>query len=288
EYYCALLNCQPMGFYSPEVIVNYARRNGVEVLPVDVNRSRVRCTVENGSIRLGFRYVRGVGGKAWPRIKEAGEQGPYTSLGDFCRRTGLDREAIENLIMVGAFDYLGAPRRRLLWDLGLLVHQAPDMLALDFPSYQVSLPAMSLGEQIAADYRVQGLSAGHHPMEIFRARVSGRGILTSSEIPSLYSGRRVRVAGCVVCRQKPVTAKGVVFITLEDEHGLVNVILRREVYERYRRIARMEPFIVVDGVLQKKDGVVNVVAGKLAPLKAEMQSGASVALGAAPRSRDFA
>jgi error-prone DNA polymerase len=287
EYYCALLNCQPMGFYSPEVIVNYAKRNGVDVLPVDVNRSRARCTVEDGKIRLGFRYVRGVGEKGWPRIEKASGKGPYTSPGDFCWRTGLDREAVENLILAGAFDYLGVPRRRLLWQLGLLVREAPDMLALDFPSYQVTLPAMSLGERIAADYSVQGLSATHHPMEVFRSGASRKGILRSSEVPALDSGRRVRVAGCVVCRQKPLTAKGVVFITLEDEHGLVNVILRPDIYERYRRIARMEPFIVVDGELQKKDGVVNVVASRLAPLKAELQREGTGTPFAAPRSRDF-
>jgi len=286
EYYCALLNCQPMGFYSPEVIVNYARRGGIEVLPADINLSRGRCIVENGKIRLGFRYVRSVGEKAWLRIEEAAEQGSYVSLVDFHRRTGLDRGAIENLILAGAFGYLGTPRRRLLWELGIMVHQAPDTLALDFPSHQVELPAMSLREQIAADYKVQGLSAGHHPMEIFRGSASGDGVLTSAEIPGTDSGRKVRVAGCVVCRQRPVTAKGVVFFTLEDEHGLVNVIMRPKVYERYRRIARMEPFIEVEGMLQKKDGVANVVASKLTPLREAQRLRDAADPPPAPRARN--
>ncbi|MEE8471456.1 MAG: error-prone DNA polymerase, partial [Dehalococcoidia bacterium] len=288
EYYCALLNCQPMGFYSPEVIVNYAKRNGIEVLPVNINLSRARCTVGNGKIRLGFRYVKGVGEKAWLKIEEAVGQGPYASLRDFHNRTGLDRKAVENLILVGAFDYLGVPKRRLLWELGLLVHQSPDMLALDFPEHQVSLPAMTRREHIAADYRVQGLSANHHPMETFRQRVSQYGILCSSEIAARHNGEKVNVAGCVVCRQQPVTAKGVVFITLEDEHGLVNVILRPQIYEKYRQIARMEPFIVVEGVLQEKDGIINIVAHKLVPLRDEQQHQSVTYPPPAPRARNFA
>lgn len=287
EYYCALLNCQPMGFYSPEVIVNHAKRNGIQVLPVDVNLSRARCTVEKGRIRLGFRYVRGLGDKAWLKIEEARRQGPFASLKDFCARTCLGQEAIENLIVIGAFDYLGVPRRQLLWELGLVVRQTPDALALDFPTRYVALPPMSLPEQIAADYRVQGLSARHHPMETFRQSVRKDGIVRSSEIPSMYSGRKVRVAGCVVCRQKPLTAKGVVFLTLEDEHGLVNVVLRPAIYERYRQIARMEPFIVVDGKLEKKEGIINIVANRLAPLTSHEPQRAQHPP-PTPRARNFA
>ncbi len=288
QYYCALLNCQPMGFYSPEVIVNYTKRNGIEILPVDINLSKARCTVENGKIRLGFRYVKAVGEKAWLKIEEAAKQGPYTSLRDFYHRTGLDHEAIENLILVGAFDCLELPKRQLLWALGLLLHQGPDMLALGFPACQISLPAMSLREEIAADYRLQGLSARHHPMKAFRPSISRDGVLNSSEITSLFSGTKVRVAGCVVCRQKPMTAKGVVFITLEDEHGLVNVILRPRIYERYRQVARMEPFIVVEGTLRKKDGIINIVAAYLAPLRDERERQRTMYPVPAPRARNFA
>lgn len=287
EYYCALLNCQPMGFYSPEVIVNHAKRNGIAVLPVDINLSRARCTVEEGRIRIGFRYVRGLGDKAWLKIEEARRQGLFASLKDFYARTWLGQEAVENLIVIGAFDYLGAPRRQLLWELGLLVNQSPDMLALDFPTHQIALPTMSLPEQIAADYRVQGLSARHHPMETFRQSMRKDGILRSSQIPALYSGRKVRVAGCVVCRQKPVTAKGVVFLTLEDEHGLVNVVLRPEIYEKYRQIARLEPFIMVEGKLEKRNGVINIVANRLAPLNTH-PSPQNSSPPPAPRARNFA
>ncbi len=287
EYYCALLNCQPMGFYSPEVVVNHARRNGVGVLPVDVNRSRGRCTVEDGCIRLGFRYVKSVGERA-STIVEAAGQAPFSSLSDFRNRTMLGREATENLIQAGAFDYLGLPRRELMWELGRIYHQTPDRLGLRFPTCQVPLPPLSDREQIAAEYRMQGLSADRHPMQLFRWRLADRGVLSSLDVRRVESGRRVRVAGCVVCRQRPATAKGVVFVTIEDEYGLVNVILRRQVYERYRRIARTEPLIIVDGVMQRKDGVANVVASSLVPVERREDRTGDAEPVAAPRSRDFA
>ncbi|MBE0481653.1 MAG: DNA polymerase III subunit alpha, partial [Dehalococcoidia bacterium] len=287
EYYCALLNCQPMGFYSPEVIVNYARRSGVEILPVDINLSRARCTLEEGRIRLGFRYVKEVGEKAWAKIEEGRRRGPFTSLKDFCRRTGLDRKATENLTMIGAFDFLGRPRRRLLWELGLLSYFSPDMLELSFPEYQIPLPEMGLDELIAADYRVQELSTSHHPMELFRESASRKGTITSSKVSSVESGARVRIAGCVVCRQAPMTANGCVFLTIEDEHGLANIILRPKIYERYRRVARTEPIVLVEGTLQKKEGVVNIIADRLAPLERDSRK-QPASPPPSPRSRNFA
>jgi error-prone DNA polymerase len=300
EYYCALLNCQPMGFYSPEVIVNQAKHEGIRVLPVDINLSQGRCTMEEGQISLGFRYVKAVGEKAWQRIvgakhvpKASGvsstgvmnhaptrdsmgldsrfrgndrdKECQYTSLEDFYTRTRLDREAVENLIMVGAFDFLHVPRRQLFWQLGMLVKQPPDTVPLPLPIAEVNLPQMTLKDKLAADYQIQGLSAKHHPMEVFRASVS-KNVLTSSDIAAIPSGAKVIVAGCVVCRQMPGTAKGHVFITLEDEFGLINVILRPQVYDKYRQIARLAPVIIVEGTLQKHDGIVNIVAQKLRPI----------------------
>ncbi len=286
EYYCALLNCQPMGFYAPEVIVNHARSKGIEVLPVDINMSRGRCTVEDGRIRLGFRYVKGVGDKAWQKIESERRKGHYTSLRDFYFRTRLEREAVENLILAGAFDFLGQAKRQLLWELGLLVRQGRDALLLEFPAYQIPLPGMTPAEEVAAEYQVQGLSARHHPMEFFRPSISRDGVLKSSDIATLFSGTKVRIAGCVVCRQRPGTAKGHVFITLEDEHGLVNAILRPRVYEKYRQIARLEPFIVVEGTLQKKDGVVNVVAQHIRTLKDERERQRAIYPAPAPKARN--
>ena len=267
EYFCALLNCQPMGFYSPEVIVNHARHNGIAILPVDINRSRARCTMEQGKIRLGLRYVKAVGEKTWQKIEDERRQGLYASLSDFYARTRLEREAMENLILVGAFDFLGVPRRQLLWQLRTLARQPKQAIPLNLPTVQVPLPGMTLEDELAADYQIQGLSARHHPMEVFRSEVSKDKVVKSSDIAAIPSGTKVRVAGCVVCRQAPGTAKGHVFVTLEDEHGLMNVILRPSVYEKYRQVARLEPIIVVEGILQKNDGVVNVVAERLLPIR---------------------
>jgi len=258
EYYCALLNCQPMGFYSPEVIVNHAKQRGIKVLPVDINFSRASCTVEERKIRLGFRYVKAVGDKAWQRIEEGRRQGSYTSLDDFYARTRLGREAVENLVMVGVFDFLHVPRRQLLWQLGILVQQPPDAMPLSLPLPEVRLPEMTLVDEVSADYQVQGLSARHHPMEVFRSNIDGA--IKSCDLAATRPGAKVRVAGCVVCRQAPGTAKGHVFMTLEDEHGLINVILRPPVYEKYRQVARLAPVVLVEGILQKPSGVINVVA----------------------------
>lgn len=282
EYYCSLLNCQPMGFYSPEVIVNQARHEGIGVLPVDINHSRGRCTMEAGRIRLGFRYVKAVGEKAWQRIEDERERPagrgpaaghpaatagcPYTSLQDFYTRTRLDREAVENLIMVGAFDFLGTPRRQLLWQLGTLAQQPPDAVPLGWREPGVELPPMTLRDRVAADYQIQGLSASHHPMEVLRSGITEKVVLARG-IAAVPAGARVRVAGCVVCRQAPGTANGHVFLTLEDETGLINIILRPQVYERCRQAARLEPAIMVEGTLQKRDGVVNVLARRLQPVR---------------------
>jgi error-prone DNA polymerase len=129
---------------------------------------------------------------------------------------------------------------------------------------------MTLRDKVAADYQIQGLSATHHPMDVFRPEVS-KNTLKSSDIAAIPSGTKVRVAGCVVCRQMPGTAKGHVFITLEDEHGLMNVILRPQVYDKYRQIARLEPVIIVEGTLQKHDGTANIVAQQLRPIQQSHQ-----------------
>ena len=287
EFYAALLNNQPMGFYTPEVIVNDARRHDVPVLPVDINRSRGRCTVEKDRVRLGFRYVKGVGEKAWRRIEEERAKGSFTSLRDFYRRTGLEREAIENLILVGAMDCFGIPKRQLLWQLGLMAKEGVSRLPLEFAEQEVMLPEVTPMEQVTYDYQVQGLSCRYHPMQLVREDISGDGVLKSSEIICLFDNTRVRTAGCVVSRQAPGTAKGHVFLTLEDEDGLMNVILKPKIYEKYRYIARREPFVVVEGTLQKKDGVSNILAERLTPLREERERQKTIYPDLEPEARSF-
>lgn len=286
EFYCALLNNQPMGFYTPEVIVGDARRHGVMVLPVDVNRSDGLCTVESGKLRLGFRYVKGMGEAAVASLEKARSDAPFSSLQDLYLRTGLSRQVMENLILAGAMDSFGKPKRQLLWELGILERQGRGGMMLDMPdSYQVPLPGMSELEEVAAEYKVQGLSARVHPMQVLRNGISRDGVMKSSEVLSLFPGTRVRTAGYVVCRQAPRTAKGCVFLTVEDETGLTNVVVRPSVYQKYRFVARVEPLIVVEGILQKKDGIASVLAERLTPLRQERTRQAVMY---PPKARSFA
>jgi error-prone DNA polymerase len=323
EFYAALLNNQPMGFYSPEVIVNEAQRRGVAVLPVDVNLSRARCTVEEPNpptplpyegrgedgrrspnrkraygekrrrspppappsfvgckaeyckpcwagglgLRLGLRYVRGVGPAALARLDAERACGPYRSLADFCRRSGLPRAPIENLIAIGAFDSFGLARRELLWQLGLLYRPPGPQAALPLPTEQdmVALPAFTPAEELLADYAVSGLSPRHHPIGLARPRLAPE-IATSTRLGGLCQGALARVAGMIVCRQRPPTAKGFVFLTLEDEHGLMNVIVRPGVYARDRRTINGEGLVLVAGAVQRQDSVLNLLAHQVQPL----------------------
>jgi error-prone DNA polymerase len=263
EFYCALLNNQPMGFYSPEVIVRDAKRHGIEVLPAHINKSSDRCTIEGGKIRLGFRYIKEVGEKAMSQIMAERQSAPYLSFDDFYFRTGLARKPIENLILAGAFDSFGCQRRQLLWRLGPLEKKSPTELPLEFGDTRVSLPDFTELEEMKADYEVQGLSTKYHPMHALRKDISRDGLLKSSQVASLPSNARVRIAGYVITRQRPPTAKGFAFMTLEDEDGMLNVIIKPNVYYRYRQIFKLEPLILVQGTIQRQHDILNIVADTL-------------------------
>lgn len=273
EFYCALLNNQPMGFYLPEVIVRDAKRHGIEILPADINRSAARCTIEGGKdcperrVRLGFMYIKEMGEKAMNQIVAERERAPYRSLEDFYLRTRLERQPVGNLILAGAFDSFGCQKRQLLWQLGLLEKTCPGELPLRFSDITVSLPDFTELEEMKVDYEVQGLSTKYHPMQVFRKDISGDGLLKSSELARFPSDAQVRIAGYVVIRQKPPTAKGFAFMTLEDEEGMINVVARPDVYKRYRQVFRLEPLIVVEGTVQKRDGTLNIIARTLIPLR---------------------
>jgi error-prone DNA polymerase len=277
EFYCALLNNQPMGFYSPEVIVQDAKRHGIEILPADINRSAARCTIEGDktcrqsrSVRLGFMYVKEMGEKAMDRVVAERERAPYLSPEDFYLRTRLERQLVENLILAGAFDSFGCPKRQLLWQLGLLEKICPGELPLQFSDIKVSLPDFTELEEMKVDYEVQGLSTKYHPMQVFRKDISGDGLVRSSDLARLHSDAQIRIAGYVVIRQKPPTAKGFAFITLEDEEGMINVVVRPDVYKRYRQVFKLEPLIVVEGTIQKRDSILNIIARTLIPLRDEI------------------
>jgi error-prone DNA polymerase len=296
-FYCALLNNQPMGFYQPEVIINDAKRHGVTILPVEINKSLWQCTVEGdseianrrqkasyshsyvketaycrlpttvtlGDIRLGFRYVKEMGEDRAGKIVAARVRGAFTSLKEFCYRTKLDRESIQNLIAVGAFDGIDRSRRHLLWELGSLEMTGYD--GMDLPAVEkVLLDEMTAREELVVDYSIQGFSARRHLVDEYRERLAGLGAVRSSVIAVCPSGTDVSIGGLTVCLQMPPTAKGFAFLTLEDEEGLVNVVLRPDVYKTYRQIVRLEPLILIEGTIQKEDGVVNLIARRIASL----------------------
>ncbi|MBI2953274.1 MAG: DNA polymerase III subunit alpha [Chloroflexi bacterium] len=269
EYYCALFNNQPMGFYSPEVLVGDARRHGVAIVRPDVNLSLAKYNVETPrTVRLGLSYVQKIGLETAQAIVQEGERGgEFRSLFDFVRRTRLRREAIENLIAASAFESFGLEQRELLWQLGLFCteegHQAP----LDFPVDQdmVSLPPMSPRERLVAEYKALDLSTHHHPLALLRPQLGGR-IVPIVALQKIADGAEVQLAGMIVCRQRPGTGKGVVFLLLEDESGLANVVVYPRLFERQRTLIRLEPFVIVAGTVQRQDKTINVVAHSFHPL----------------------
>ena len=269
EYYCALLNHQPLGFYPPEVIASDARHHGIPILRPDVNLSQKVCSLEQvherSGLRLGLRYVHGLGEVWQDRIVERRASGPYRSLADFCRRTRLPRSLVENLIRSGTMDGLGATRRDLLWALGGLAYQE-EGLEIDVPVVPASLPALDQAERMAWEHEILGLAPGDHVMSLYREALRAQGVLSSGELPPRRDGERVRVAGWAVVRQRPPTAKGHVFITLEDEEGLVNLIVRPGVYERYRDVLRNAPLLWIEGRLQREGHALSVLVYRAAAL----------------------
>jgi error-prone DNA polymerase len=299
EFTAALLNAQPMGFYSPHTIVRDARRHGVEVLGPDLNVSCTKCTLEprtdggTGSpvpgswhadpstmaVRIGLRYVRNLGDGLLERIEaERSTHGPFNHLEDFARRTGASTDAIEGLATAGAFGCFGLSRREALWAAAALREARPDKLpglvtGVDAPA----LPGMTAQEEAAADLWSMGLSPAAHPTEFTRPALDERGVLPIAALVDVAPRSVVEVAGVVTHRQRPGTAQGVIFINLEDETGLLNVICSPGLWRRYRRVARTSTAMLIRGVLERHQGVTNLVAHRLAPLPT----------GATPRSRDF-
>jgi error-prone DNA polymerase len=294
-FYCALLNAQPMGFYPPEVLVWDARRRGVRFLPVDIGLSSTRCTLEgdNPSVRLGLARVKGVGEPAAERIvAERKEVGPYHSLADFSRRTVITGGPLENLVLAGAFDHLGCSREQLLWDAYALTgdRRRP---ALDLPEERPELPERPAHEGTQLDYAVLGFSLDHHMVEHYHLRLAALRVVPSDRLARCPEGKMIAVGGLVVCRQRPGTARGFVFLTLEDRGGLVNVIVPPKIYEHYRDVLRNQPLIAVAGRVQHSHGLVNVIAERavgvdLATPDAELgERHAPAVLASLVRSHDF-
>ena len=270
-FYAALLNNQPMGFYHPATIVGDAARHGQTIHPADVNHSDWLCAIEaDGTVRLGLRYVRGLREEAGRRIERLR---PFASADDLVRRAGLHHDELTRLAELGALGSLGLERRAALWEIELAARPAGALYEgiPGPPSPSPSpLPSMTAEEALVADCEGTGLTLGPHPMVFHRVALERLRVARAIELPGLKDGRAVRVAGAVVVRQRPGTAKGFVFLNLEDETGLVNVVVPPPLFHRYRLVLVQEPFLYVEGTLEHRDDVISVRAGRIQPLRSEL------------------
>ncbi|MBM3751897.1 MAG: DNA polymerase III subunit alpha [Acidimicrobiia bacterium] len=278
-FYAALLNNQPMGFYAPATLVKDAQRRGVRFAPMDVQVSDWVCTIQDdGAIRLGLMYVQGLRaevGKAIARIREKDVGRLFQSMDDLVARIGVRRDELRVLAESGALATLGGDRRSALWQAERAARPAgPLLMSSEAISPEIAselicsspLPPMSLPERVGADYAATGLTIGPHPMALVRRGLAARGVLRASDLALWRPGRRVRVAGAVITRQRPGTAKGFVFLSLEDETGIANAILTPDVFSSYKRTAVDAPYLLIEGLLQNQDGAISVKAERLEAL----------------------
>jgi error-prone DNA polymerase len=299
EFLCALLNAQPMGFYPPASLVRDAQRRGVEVRPPHVNRSAAKCVVEEGAVRIGFEYVEKVGEDDAKALEaERGRGGRFAGVVELAQRVSLSRDGLGSLIASGACDCFGAPRRALLWELGL-VPRSESVPGSGGEARQLALPLdptadtprlreQTPWERMLADYRRTSLSVGVHPMQLLRPHLPAH-VLSSHDLCQAPDRALVAVAGMAVARQRPATANGVVFMLLEDEFGQMNLIVPPPVYERHRALVRGEPLVLARGTFERVDRNQNVVVRELetlAPL-ARRLSGAPDLVSALPEAHHF-
>jgi error-prone DNA polymerase len=277
---CAILNNQPMGFYSPAVLVKDAQRHGLRIKPIDIQVSGWPCTLEqedNGtlSMRLGLGYARGFRKQsAEALIASRGGRGPFRSAEDLTQHVpALSRKELTLLARIGALNWLDgiAHRRDALWQVeragkmeGPLLQQKYEGFSEEEKTFP--LRQMNTEERLVADYAGTGLTVDKHPMFHRRTELRARGVLSSEELRHCRNGEFVRTAGCVIARQRPGTAKGFIFISMEDETGIANVIVTPDLYERDRLVVTRGKFLLVEGVLQNQDGVVHVKAAQLSAL----------------------
>jgi len=281
---CAILNSQPMGFYAPAQLVRDARDHGVVVRPVDVNASAWDHTLEPAAhgalaLRLGFRGIAGCRAKDMERLLAARGNG-YRSLHDVWRRSGLGPAALETLAKADAFGSLGLDRRRALWQIHALGEGQLPLFDLDlaaapdsgWPSHipaedlGAPLPGMSLGEHVVEDYTALGLSLRAHPLKLLRHRLQPLKIVQSRDLAEARNNGRIKVAGLVLVRQRPGTASGVIFMTLEDETGVANIVVWPKVFEEFRRVVLTGRLLAVEGKLQREGLVIHVIAEKVIDL----------------------
>jgi error-prone DNA polymerase len=263
---CALLNAQPMGFYATAQIVRDAVLHGVEVRPISVNQSAWDCTLEGGAVRLGLRMAKGLSAAHGDEIVAHRGAG-YRSVEDMWRRLRVPVAALERLAEADAFQALGLDRRQALWAIrGLSDTRLPLFDSIETAEPAVALAAMTAGRQVVEDYRSTGLSLRRHPVSFLRPDLAVRRIVQCSDLMTIRDGKRLEVAGIILVRQRPGSARGVLFVTIEDETGHANLILWPSVFEAQRRLVLSASMIACRGKLQREGEVTHVIAEHLTDL----------------------
>jgi error-prone DNA polymerase len=275
----ALLNNQPMGFYHPSTIVKDAQRHGLKVLPMDVTRSDWKCSLESSgisdqpSVRLGLKYARGLREPAGQALVRERSLAPFASVQDLARRVPeLRKDELTVLAEIGALNAVGSSRttfhrRDAIWQVERAVRWSGPLLdELPETDGESPLAVMTNEERLVADFRATGLTVGPHPMQYRRAEMKRMGIYRAADLASLPHGRRLRIGGCVIARQRPGTAKGMMFMSLEDETGIANAIFSPDLLQKNRVLLISERFLMIEGILQNQDNVIHIRAEKVSPL----------------------
>lgn len=268
DIFCAaLLNSQPMGFYAPAQLVRDARDHGVEIRPIDVNYSHWESTLEPAAsasrhaIRLGLHMVSGLAEKEASALVAARGSG-YSSPAEIARRAGCSRRALDHLAQADAFSSLHMDRRQALWKTGALNGRVPPLFATAdlFEDPRVDLPPTTPSQEVLADYLAAGLTLREHPLTFLRAALQGKRVITTAELKETPAGRSVLVAGLVLFRQHPETAKDTIFLTIEDETGSANLIAWKHVHEKYHEAVYRGKLLACRGIVQREGQVLHVVA----------------------------
>jgi len=297
-FFAAMLNCYPLGFYHPATLVKDAQRHGVAALPIDVTRSNWKCTIASSparanampyhALRLGLKYVAGLREEVGLRIERERAHRPFESIADFTARVAPNKRELDALAYSGAFAAFGLTRREALWQAATAERDPQSLFAgieaiagdKNDPSAatRATLPKMAPIEETLADYSSTGVTIGPHLMAHMRARLKARGILSAADLTGASNGSWVKVAGHVIVRQRPGTAKGFLFITMEDETGIANVIVTPDFFQQNRTLLHRAALLIAEGPLQTQDGVIHVRARRFAELNIS---------GSVPRSHDF-
>ena len=267
-YLAGMLNHQPMGYYPPHTLCVVARNKGIQILGPDINQSRREYTVEGGHIRVGLKQIKGISSKELTRIEQCQGIAPFTSVLDFQRRVAPSRETLENLILAGAFDRLAPNRRRLLWQVPNILH-----LKATPEGFTEEIEDFPLPQKIYHEYRVLGFSTTGHLLTPLRKTLQAQGMVTSQQLARLPEGERVKVAGIVVRPHRPPTKSGkvVVFLTMEDEFGLIDVVVFEEVYQKYGGLIFLRPALIVAGSIQRTKHSLSLIATHIRKLNLSTQ-----------------